>query len=104
MNPHTSEWAPTLEVGVPMDFRIFKGKLQGSKFIGLKISLQRWKVLGMKMFEMGSHDPFAFLKHKLWPKEGRGVKLAIGLSTTKSQKLPSFTCVKVECHISLENF
>jgi hypothetical protein len=24
------------------------------------------------MFEMGSHDPFGYLKHKLWPKEGPG--------------------------------
>jgi len=23
------------------------------------------------------HDPFGHLKHKLWPKEGLGVKLAI---------------------------
>ncbi len=22
---------------------------------------------------MGSHDPFGYLKHKLWPKEGPGV-------------------------------
>jgi hypothetical protein len=27
------------------------------------------------MFEMGSHDPFEHLKHKLWSKEGLGVKL-----------------------------
>ncbi len=25
---------------------------------------------------MGSHDPFGYLKHKLWPKEGLGVKLS----------------------------
>jgi len=29
------------------------------------------------MSKMGSHDPFGHLKHKLWPKEGLGVKLAI---------------------------
>jgi len=29
------------------------------------------------MSEMGSHDPFGPLKHKLWPKEGSGVKLTI---------------------------
>jgi hypothetical protein len=29
------------------------------------------------MSEMGSHDPFGHLKHKLWPKERLGVKLAI---------------------------
>jgi len=33
---------------------------------------------------MGSHDPFGFLKHKLWPKEGLKVKLPISLLTTKS--------------------
>ncbi len=29
------------------------------------------------MSEMGSHDPFGHLKHKLWPKERSGVKLAV---------------------------
>jgi len=29
------------------------------------------------MSKMGSHDPFGHLKHKLWPKEGPEVKLAI---------------------------
>jgi hypothetical protein len=29
------------------------------------------------MSKMGSHDPFEHLKHKLWPKEGPGVELAI---------------------------
>jgi hypothetical protein len=24
---------------------------------------------------MGSHDPFEYLKHKLWPKKGLGIKL-----------------------------
>jgi len=28
------------------------------------------------MSKMGSHDPFGHLKHKLWPKEGLGIKLA----------------------------
>jgi hypothetical protein len=27
------------------------------------------------MFKMGSHFSFEYLKHKLWPKEGPGVKL-----------------------------
>jgi hypothetical protein len=29
------------------------------------------------MSEMGLHDPFGHLKHKLWSKEGPGVKLVI---------------------------
>jgi len=37
---------------------------------------------------MGLHDPFKYLKHKLWLKEGMGVKVSIWLLTIKSQKLP----------------
>jgi hypothetical protein len=29
------------------------------------------------MFEMGLHDPFECLQHKLWPKEGPEIKLAV---------------------------
>jgi len=29
------------------------------------------------MSKMGLHDSFGYLKHKLWPKEGLGVKLPI---------------------------
>jgi hypothetical protein len=54
------------------------------------------------MFKMGSHDPFGYLKHKLWPKEKSGLKLTIWLPTTKSQESPWFTCVHVMCNILLE--
>jgi hypothetical protein len=37
--PSTLKWTPTLVVGIPMDFRIFKRWLQGLKLIGLKNSL-----------------------------------------------------------------
>jgi hypothetical protein len=36
------------------------------------------------MSEMGSHDPFGHLKHKLWPKEGAGSQ--IGNLTLDHQK------------------
>ncbi len=39
MNLHTLKWVPTLGVGAPMNFLIFRKQLQGSKPIGLKISL-----------------------------------------------------------------
>jgi hypothetical protein len=55
------------------------------------------------MFNMGSHDPFGHLEHKLWPKEGLEVELAIWLPTTKSLESPRFPCVKVACHITLES-
>jgi hypothetical protein len=54
------------------------------------------------MPEMSLHDPFEHLKHKLWPKERPGVKLAIWLLTNKSQESPWFPCMRVACHISLE--
>jgi hypothetical protein len=37
------------------------------------------------MSEMGSNYAFGQLKHKLWPKEGLGVELAIWLLNIKSQ-------------------
>ncbi len=47
------------------------------------------------MSKMGSHDPFGHFKHKLWPKEALGVKLAISLPTTKSQESPRFSYAQV---------
>jgi hypothetical protein len=38
------------------------------------------------MSKMASHEPFGHLQHKLWQKEGSGVKLAILLPTTKSRE------------------
>jgi hypothetical protein len=55
------------------------------------------------MSEMGSHDSFGHLKHKLWSKEGPRVKLAVWLPTTKSQESTWFSCVQVACHIPLES-
>jgi hypothetical protein len=47
MNPHISKGASILGVEVPVDSRIFREKLQGSKLNGLKSSLYHWKALGM---------------------------------------------------------
>jgi hypothetical protein len=55
------------------------------------------------MSRMGSHDPFGYMKHKLWPKERSRVKLAVWLPTTKSQELTRFLCVQVACNILLQN-
>jgi hypothetical protein len=52
---------------------------------------------------MGSHGSFGHLKHKLWPKERLGVKLAVWLLTIKSRELTWFSCVQVACHIPLES-
>ncbi len=55
------------------------------------------------MSKMGLHDPFGFLKNKLWPKERLGVRLAIWLPITKSRESPQFSCMKVMCHILLKS-
>jgi hypothetical protein len=55
------------------------------------------------MSKMGSHDPFGHLKHKLWPKEGSGVKLIISPLTIKSCESPQFPYVKVACDILLKS-
>jgi hypothetical protein len=55
------------------------------------------------MSEMGSHDPFGHLKHKLWSKEGSGVKLTIWFPTIKIRESTRFPCVQVACHIPLES-
>jgi hypothetical protein len=54
------------------------------------------------MSKMGSHDPFGYFKHKLWPKERLRIKLPIWLPTFKSRESPWFTYVQVACHILLE--
>jgi len=53
------------------------------------------------MSKMSSHDPFEHLKHKLWLKEGPGIKLAIWPPTTKSWESPPFPCVQVSYNILL---
>ncbi len=102
MNPHTTKWIPTLRIVVPMDSQIFRRRLQTLKLIGFKSSLYHWKYFGTYMSKMGCHDPFGYLKHKLWSKKGSVIKLPIWLPTIKNQELPWFTCVEVACHILVE--
>jgi hypothetical protein len=103
MNPHTPKWGVILGIEVPMDFRIFREQLQGSKLIGLRNFLYHEKSLEIWVSKMGSHASFECLKRKLWLKEGLRVKVPIWLLTTKSQELPWFTCVHEACHISLKS-
>jgi hypothetical protein len=56
------------------------------------------------MSKMASYEPFWHLQHKLWSKEGPGIKLAIWLPTTKSRESTRSRCVQVECNTLLENF
>jgi hypothetical protein len=58
------------------------------------------KVLKSKM---ASHESFEHLQHKLWSKEGPGVKLTIWFPTTKSRESIRFRCVQVKCNAPLES-
>jgi len=51
------------------------------------------------MSKMASHDPFGHLQHKLWSKEGPGVKLP----TTKSRESTWSRCVQAKCNTPLES-
>jgi hypothetical protein len=48
---------------------------------------------------MNLHHPFGHLKHKLWPKKGSGIKLAIWPLTIKSQESTWFPYMQVVCNI-----
>ncbi len=52
MNPHTPKGASTLGIGIPVDFRIFRERLQGSKFNGLKGYLYHWKVFSRPIWTL----------------------------------------------------
>jgi len=52
---------------------------------------------------MGLHDPFEYLKHNLWLKEGLKIKMSIWLLPIKVKNRFEIR-VQVTCHISLESF
>jgi hypothetical protein len=91
VNPHIPKATPTFGDGVPVDSQNFREWFQRSKLNGLWRSLYHWKALRTYMSKMGSHCSFGHLKHKLWPKEGPGVKLPIWLLTRKSWESTWFT-------------
>jgi len=83
--------------------KFLEGNCKGQNSLDWRVFLYHWKAFETKMFKMGSHDPFKHLKHKLWPKEGPGVKLAVWLPTTKNFKSPWLPCIQVVCHIPLKS-
>jgi hypothetical protein len=52
---------------------------------------------------MRSHWWFGHIKHKLWPKQGPGVKLPVWPPTRKSQESTQFTWLQRACDIPLES-
>jgi len=45
------------------------------------------------MYEVSSHVPFEYFKHKLWPKKGPGIKVPINSQPLKIEDRPDLlTC------------
>jgi len=55
------------------------------------------------MSKIASHEPFGHLQHKLWSKEGPGVKLTFWLLATKIRESTWSRCVQVKCDTPLES-
>ncbi len=68
--PKVGTWSP---LGLPKTHSL----IVGVKTPSIKRKLYHWKGLEVKMSKMASHEPFGHLHHKLWSKEGLGVKLTI---------------------------
>jgi hypothetical protein len=102
MNPHTPKWAPILEVGVPMEFWIFKNQLQGSKPSGFKHSLYHWKYLELRCLKWPCMTHLDTSNISYGQKKGRESNYQIWLPTTKSQESPQFPCVQVMWDIPIE--
>jgi hypothetical protein len=103
MNLHTPKWIPIVKVGVSNELPNFQRVITRVKthwFEEFFISLESYWNLNA---EMGLHDPFGHLKHKLWPKKWLRVKLAFWLSITKNQESTWFPCVQVACNMPLES-
>jgi hypothetical protein len=99
MNPHTPKWAPTLGVETRWTSKFSKKNCRGQNQLVWRVIY----IIGNLLKRRCSHDSFGHLKHKLLPKERSKVKLAVWLSTTKSQESTQFTCVQVACEIPLKS-
>jgi hypothetical protein len=88
---HTPKWTPTLGIGILMILEFSKSIYRGQNPLDWKVFYIIGKLL--ELLKMGLHDPFGYLKHKLWPKETMKVKWTDWLSTIKSQESPQFPYV-----------
>jgi hypothetical protein len=91
------EWTSTLSNGLPLwELKSrWTPEFSESDFRGLN-SLN-WKFpyiignfLERRCLKLSSYDPFGYLKHKLWPKEGLGVNLTIWSRPIKVGNRPEF--------------
>jgi hypothetical protein len=62
MSSHFASWSPN---GLPN----FQKAITRVKIHWIEEFFISLEALGTYLFKMGLHDPFGYLKHKLWPKE-----------------------------------
>ncbi len=103
-------WTPTLPGEFPfweLDFQwtpeFLEGNCRGQNSLDRRVFYIIWNLLKHKCLKWVRMTHLGYVKHKLWPKEGLGVKLPIWFPTTKNPESPWITCVQVACHISLES-
>jgi len=68
---------PKWGLGSPPGLPKFQSSITGAKTPCLEAFFIHWKAIEMSMSKMALHEPFGHLQHKLWQKEGLGIKLAI---------------------------
>jgi len=68
---------PKVGTWSPLGLSELQSLIARVKTLHLKCSLYHWKGLEVQMSKMASHEPFGHQQHKLWLKEGPGVKLTI---------------------------
>jgi len=94
MKTQTPKWTPILGVEVLMDSQTFREWLQMLKRLVLRSFLYHCKVIEVWMFQMGLHEPFGHLQHKLWQKERSRVKTGNLIPDHKKLRINS-TSVRV---------
>jgi hypothetical protein len=84
-------------------FEFLKSNYRGQNPLNWGVIYVIKKILEHGCLKWARITHLGYLKHKLWPKEGLGVKLPIWLSTTKSWESPQFPYMQVACHIPWES-
>ncbi len=109
MKANVREWMFTLPKELPpwelesrWTLECLKSDCRGQNPMDWRFFYTIGNLLKRKCLKWARMKPFEHLKHKLWPKEGLGVKLTIWLPTTKSQESTHFPYVQVTCNISLK--
>jgi len=100
MNPQTPKWTPIYGSWNPYGVLNLQRGISRVKTHFIKyIFYITENILKLKMSLMGSYDPFQYLKHKLWPKEGRELKCQFDSRPLKVANLLKILCEGGAVHI-----